>query len=212
MSALLVVNSSPLMENSVTRELSAAFLDQWKALNPEGIVLDRDLYATEIKPVSASWVAAAFTPEDARTPEQASELALSDVLLGELRQADEYVIGVPMHNFGIPSSLKLWIDQIARLGETFAYVDGGPQGLLTGKKVTFIVSSGSFYDAATQRASFNFVEPYLRAAFGFIGVKAQTFLTVGGAGALNRGADRSEFLAPHLEAVRAHLLQPQASA
>ena len=71
-----------------------------------------------------------YTPEEARTPEQKELLALSDTLLAELEQADEYVIGVPMHNFGVPSVLKLWIDQIARVGRTFSYADGTPKGLI----------------------------------------------------------------------------------
>ena len=128
---------------------------------------------------------------------------LSDSLLAELEQADEYVIGVPMHNFGVPSVLKLWIDQIARVGRTFAYSEKGPKGLIVGKKATFIIATGGIYDAQTQMASFNFVEPYLRSVFGFLGVTDATFLTAGGTQALNQGHDRGAFLAPHLQAVQA---------
>jgi FMN-dependent NADH-azoreductase len=121
-----------------------------------------------------------------------------------LEQADEFVFGVPMHNFGVPSVLKLWIDQIARVGRTFSYADGRPKGLIVGKKATFIIATGGIYDAQTQMASFNFVEPYLRSVFGFLGVTNATFLTAGGTAALNQGHDRGTFLAPHLQAVQAH--------
>ena len=107
-----------------------------------------------------------------------------------------------MHNFGVPSVLKLWIDQIARVGRTFSYADGRPKGLLIGKKVTFIIATGGIYDAQTQMASFNFVEPYLRSVFGFLGLTYATFLTAGGTMALNQGRDRDAFLAPHLRAVQ----------
>jgi FMN-dependent NADH-azoreductase len=149
-------------------------------------------------------VGAAYTPEEARTPQQKELLAVSDVLLAELEQADEYVFGVPMHNFGVPSVLKLWIDQIARAGRTFSYAGGSPKGLLMGKKATFIVATGGIYDAQTQMASFNFVEPYLRSVFGFLGVTDATFLTAGGTAALNQGLDRDAFLAPHLQVVQSH--------
>ena len=109
-----------------------------------------------------------------------------------------------MHNFGVPSILKLWIDQIARRGKTFAYVDGKPKGLIVNKKATFIIATGGMYDAQTQMASFNFVEPYLRSVFGFLGVTDVKFLTAGGTMGLNSGQDRAVFLAPHLQAVEAH--------
>jgi FMN-dependent NADH-azoreductase len=204
MSTLLHINSSPLYGRSVSRELTDAFVSEWKASHPDGTVTDRDLNSTSIPPITADWVGAVYTPEDARTPEQKELLSLSDTLLAELEQADEYVIGVPMHNFGIPSALKLWIDQIARVGRTFAYVDGAPKGLLVGKKATFIIATGGIYDAQTQMASFNFVEPYLRSLFGFLGVTDATFLTAGGTMALNYGTDRETFLAPHLKAVQTH--------
>jgi FMN-dependent NADH-azoreductase len=204
MPSLLHIDSSPLYGSSVTRELTRAFVTQWKASNPDGTVIARDLNATSILPLDEEQVGASRTPDEARTPEQRSLLVFSDSLIAELEQADEYVIGVPMHNFGVSAALKLWIDQIARAGKTFSYADGTPKGLLLGKKATFIVATGGIYDVGTQMASFNFVEPYLRSLFGFLGVTNTTFLTAGGAMALAYGKDRNEFLAPHLQLVQTH--------
>src|ERR1700731_3278505 len=170
MSTLLHIDSSPLYGRSVSRELTAAFVTQWRAAHPDGKVIDRDLNATAMPPINAEWVGAVYTPEQARTPQQKELISLSDSLLSELEQADEYVFGVPMHNFAVPSVLKLWIDQIARVGRTFSYAGGRPKGLLVGKRATFIIATGGIYDAHTQMASLNFVEPYLRTVFGFLGV------------------------------------------
>lgn len=204
MPTLLHIDSSPLYGRSVSRQLTDAFVTQWKSSHPNGTVVNRDLNATPIPPVTAEWVGAAFTPEEARTPQQKELLAQSDALFSELENADEYVFGVPMHNFSVPSVLKLWIDQIARVGKAFSYGNGAPKGLITGKKATFIIATGGIYDAQTQMASFNFVEPYLRSVFGFFGVTDVTFLTAGGTSALNHGQDRDAFLAPHLQAVQTH--------
>ena len=204
MPTLLHLDSSPLYGRSVSRLLTGAFVNQWKSSHPDGKVLDRDLNSTSISPIDADWVAAVYTPEEARAQQQKELLSLSDSLLAELEQADEYVFGVPMHNFGVPSVLKLWIDQIARVGRTFSYADGTPKGLLKGKKATFIITTGGFYDAQTQMASYNFVEPYLRSLFGFLGLTDVNFLTTGGTMALNHGQNRDAFLAPHLQAVQTH--------
>jgi FMN-dependent NADH-azoreductase len=201
MPQLLHIDSSPLYGMSVSRELTATFVAHWKTAHPDGTIIDRDLNAISIPPITAAWVAAAFSPEASLTEEQKQLLALSDTFLSELQEADEWVIGVPMHNFGIPSVLKLWIDQVLRLGKAFAYVDGKPQGLFVGKKVTFIIATGGMYDAGTQMASFNHVEPHLKSVFSFIGVTDATFLTAGGTMALRHGKDRNEFLAPHIQAV-----------
>ncbi len=202
MSTLLHIDSSPLYGRSVSRQLTGAFVTEWKSSHPDGTVVYRDLNATAIPPITAEWVGTAYTPEQARTPQQRELLLLSDSLLAELEQADAYVIGVPMHNFSVPYVLKLWIDQIARVGRTFSYATGTPKGLLLGKKATFIIATGGIYDGQTQMASFNFVEPYLRSVFGFLGVTDATFLTAGGTGVLNQGHDRDAFLAPHLQAVQ----------
>lgn len=203
MPTLLHLDSSPTGDRSVSRALTAEFVKNWKAANPGGTVVTRDLTTTPLTPVDGQWIGAAYTPADSRTAEQKTTLALSDELTGELLSADEYVLGVPMWNFGVPGAFKLWIDQIARVGVTFAYVDGKPQGLLHGKKAHFFIATGGDYSGTSPFAAYNFVEPYLRAAFGFLGVADATFKTAGGAAALNYGADRAEFLAPHLQAIQA---------
>lgn len=204
MPTLLRVDSSPLYGASVTRQLTETFESTWKAAHTDGQVVVRDLTATVLWPITAEWIGAAFAPEDQRTSQQAELLKLSDTLIAELENADEYVFGVPMHNFSVPSSLKLWIDQIARVGKTFSYGENGPKGLITGKKATFLLATGGVYGPGSAMESLNFVEPYLRSAFGFLGVRDTTFLTAGGTSALRYGQDRDTFLQPHLEAVQLH--------
>jgi FMN-dependent NADH-azoreductase len=134
---LLHLDSSPL-EGSISRELTREFVKTWQNAHPDGTVIYRDLAANPPKPVDTAWIYSSFTPEASRTPEQQAALAPSDELIAELERADEYVIGVAMHNFSIPSVLKLWIDQVARSGHTFVYAESGPQQLLHGKKATIL--------------------------------------------------------------------------
>jgi FMN-dependent NADH-azoreductase len=202
MPTLLHIDSSPL-ESSISRELTREFVKTWKTAHADGTVIDRDLAAHPAKPVDAQWIGAAYTPEAGRTPEQKEALAFSDELIGELQKADEYVIGVAMHNFSIPSTVKLWIDQVVRSGKTFAYGEGGAQGLLQGKKATILVASGGVYEPGTPSGAFNFIEPYLRTILGFIGITDVKFVTAGGVAQIMTGAvDREAFLKPTLELVR----------
>jgi len=207
MPTLLRVDSSPMLQASVSRQLTEEFARRWQACHPDGSIISRDLNRTELSPVTAQWVAAAYAPEESRTSEQKLILELSNTLIAELEAAEEYVIGLPMHNFSIPSTAKLWIDLIARRGRTFSYADGGPKGLLKGKKATFLVASGGKYDPGTALASFNFIEPYLRAVFAFLGVTQTTFINAGGTAALRSGeADRAAFLQPYVEAVASQVV------
>lgn len=202
MPTLLHLDSSPL-ESSISRELTREFVKTWKAAHPDGTVIDRDLTVQPPKPLDAAWVGSAYTPEDNRSPEQRAALAVSEELITELEQADEYILGVAMHNFGVPSVLKLWIDQIARIGRTFSYGEAGPQGLLKGKKATIIIATGGVYEVGTPAGAMNFVEPYLKAVLGFLGVTDIKFVTASGAAQLMRGTvDRATFLQPVLEQVR----------
>jgi FMN-dependent NADH-azoreductase len=203
MPTLLQINSSPL-QSSISRELTAEFAKAWQAKNPGGRVINRNLPDAPPKPIDQTWIGAAFTPEGGRTEEQKAILAASDVLIAELEQADEIVIGVAMHNFSIPSVLKLWIDQVVRSGKAFSYGANGPEGLLKGKKATILVASGGVYEVGTPAGAMNFVEPYLRAVLGFIGITDVKFVTAGGAAQIMMGAvDREAFLKPTLEQVRA---------
>jgi FMN-dependent NADH-azoreductase len=203
MATLLHLDTSPLA-TSVSRELTREFVSKWKASHPSGKVINRDLAATPPKPVDQAWIYAAFTPEEARQPEQKALLAYSEESIAELEQADEYVIGVAMHNFSIPSVLKLWIDQVLRGGRTFAYGGpDGPKGLLSGKKATVLVATGGVYDAGSPYAAFNFIDPYLRTILGWIGITDVKFVTAGGTAQLrSENVDRGQFLQPHLEQVR----------
>jgi FMN-dependent NADH-azoreductase len=202
MPSLLHLDSSPL-ESSISRELSREFVNTWKNRHPDGTVIYRDLAANAPAPVDTAWIYSSFTPEASRTPEQKTALAFSDALIGELEEADQYVIGVAMHNFSIPSVLKLWIDQIVRNGRTFVYAEGGPHGLLRGKKATILAASGGVYEPGSQASAMNFIDPYLKAILGFIGVTDVKFVTAGGTAQVMRGAvDRETFLKPALELVR----------
>jgi FMN-dependent NADH-azoreductase len=191
-------------DRSVSRKLTAAFAKAWLKAHPGGTVIARDLTTLHMPIVDGSWVGAAYTPEDARTTQQKDALATSDMLIAELQQADEYVIGVPMHNFSIPSTLKLWIDQVVRIGKTVAYSAAGREGLLRSKKATLLMASGGVYDQGSAAESLNFVTPYLRTIFGFIGITDVNFIAAGGTQKLMTGeVDPQTFLAPSLEKVHA---------
>lgn len=202
MATLLQIDSSPLA-SSVSRELTREFVSNWKTTHPSGQVIVRDLAATPPKPLDQAWIHAAHTPAEALQPEQKALLALSEEYIAELERADEYVFGVAMHNFSIPSVVKLWIDQVVRGGRTFTYGADGPKGLLTGKKATILAATGGVYQTGTPMAALNFIDPYLNTILGFIGVTDVTFVTAGGTAQLMSGkVDRGAFLQPHLEQVR----------
>lgn len=160
-STVLHIDSSARTENSVTRSLSAEITGR---LAPE-TVIRRDL-ATPLPLLDEAWVGANFTPADQRSDEQRALLAQSDALIAELKQADTIVIGTPIYNFSVPSTLKAWIDLVARVGVTFNYTETGPVGLLEGKRAIIAVASGG-----TQAGSdIDFATTYLRHVLGFIGI------------------------------------------
>jgi FMN-dependent NADH-azoreductase len=202
MPTLLHLDASPL-ETSISRELAREFVATWKTAHPNGTVLYRDLAALPPAPISQAWIHATFTPKDARNADQQALLAHSEELIQELESADQIVIGVPMHNFSIPASLKLWIDQIVRGGRTFSYGANGPKGLLEGKKATLLVASGGVYSPGSPAEALNFVGPYMKTILGFIGIADVDTVAVGGAGQLASGAvDRATLLHPALEQIR----------
>ena len=193
---LLRIDSSPMGDGAISRQLTEEFVQKWCDANHEAIVIARDLNATAISIIGAAWVAANYTPKESRTREQSELLALSTELITELQKADEYVIGMPMHNWGPPAALKLWVDQIV----TPLTKSTRP---LAGKRATFIISAGAVYVPGSKDAPKNYLVPWLRTVFGFLGVDEMHFVVADGSRDMHLGkVDRTKFLAPHIESVR----------
>jgi FMN-dependent NADH-azoreductase len=168
MAHLLHLDASPRGERSHSRKLSKAIVDSWIAAHPGDAVTYRDLGHNPVPLVDKPWIAAAYTPLEARSEADNSTLKVSNELIDELFAADIYVFGIPMYNFSVPAGFKAYIDQIVRVGRTFTAPDF--QGLLKGKRIFIAMSSGADYAVGAPFANYNFVVPYLRAVFGFLGV------------------------------------------
>lgn len=169
MSTLLHIDSSARYTGSLTRQLSAAYVEQWQAKNAGGKVVQRDLARETLPHITEAMIGAFFTPADQRSAEQQAIIAQSDKLVDELIAADTLVIGVPMYNFAPPSAFKAWVDHISRVGRTFSYGANGPTGLLTGKRAIVILSSGGVYsEGPAQPLDFN--GTYIRSVLGFLGI------------------------------------------
>jgi FMN-dependent NADH-azoreductase len=163
--SILEISASGRRSESVSRMLSADIIAALESQHASVSVARRDL-ADGIGLVDEAWINANFTAEEERTAAQRDRLADSDALVAELRQTDVLVIGTPIYNFGIPASLKAWIDMIARARLTFRYTENGPEGLLQGKKAYIVVTSGGVpVDSAV-----DFATPYLRQALRFVGI------------------------------------------
>ncbi|MEO9573179.1 MAG: NAD(P)H-dependent oxidoreductase [Tateyamaria sp.] len=156
----LHIDSSARFQGSVTRDLSAQIVSKFA-----GLVIRRDL-SEALPQITENWVNANFTPADQRDATQIDTLALSDQLVGELKEAETIVIGVPVYNFGIPAALKAWVDLVARAGVTFKYSESGPVGLLEGKRVILAVATGG----TPVGSEIDFATGYMKHVLGFIGI------------------------------------------
>lgn len=156
----------------------------------------RDLSAAPVPHLDGATFAAFGTDPEERTAEQAALVEYSDALIEELRAADVVILTAPMYNFGIPSALKAWIDQIARAGVTFKYTSEGPQGLLGDKRVIVVTTRGGNYrDTDADNHT-----PYLLQTLGFLGLGEPEMVYVEG---LARSAQREEALKKAEEEVAA---------
>jgi FMN-dependent NADH-azoreductase len=173
MKSLLVINSSAAREESVSRVLVEAAAAQLLQTNPDATVTRRDLGANPVPHLAVHTLAGVRgTPATAAEHEAR---ALSDELIAELRAADTIVIGAPMYNFGVTTSLRSWFDHVLRAGETFSYSAAGPKGLLVGKRVIVVETRGGLYSEGPAKA-IDFQEPYLRHLLGFVGITDVTFV------------------------------------
>jgi FMN-dependent NADH-azoreductase len=166
---ILHIISSPRKGASASIQLANGIIDKLQAAHPGSNVTVHDLATNPFPHLEEAKLQSFFTPAESRTPEQAAAAKHSDDAIQEIKDADIIVIGAPLYNFGIPSTLKAWVDHIARAGVTFKYVDGAPQGLITGKKVYVAMASGGIYSEGPS-AGYDFVAPYLKAVLGFLGM------------------------------------------
>ena len=174
MTKLLIIDSAATGDASVSRRLTGELAGGMQARDPSVEIVRRDIGSDPIPHLTAETVpairAGIVESEAAR-----EALALSDALVDELRQADVIVIGAPMYNFGIPSTLKAWFDHVLRARVTFRYTEAGPEGLLKGKKAIVVESRAGLYSEGPS-AGMDSQEPHLRTLLSFIGLDDVTFV------------------------------------
>ena len=169
---ILQINSSARRDASHSTHLASQIVRRLRDVDPDATLTVHDLGLAPHPVLDEAALDALFTPAAQRTREQAARVALDDALIDEIAVADVVVLGVPMYNFGVPASLKNWIDAISRAGVTFRYTEKGPEGLLKGKKVYVALTRGGQYrdtPADTQ-------VPYLKTVFAFLGLTDVSFV------------------------------------
>ncbi|WP_454804260.1 FMN-dependent NADH-azoreductase [Mucilaginibacter phyllosphaerae] len=169
MSKILHIISSPRGEASNSIKLANAVIDQLRMKDPGAAVHVKDLTRSPFPHLEEAHLNAFFTPAEKHTAENKAAISHSDQAIAELFDADIIVIGAPMYNFSVSSTLKAWIDHVARAGITFKYTDHGPEGLISGKKVYLAVTTGGIYSSGDY-AAVDFLTPYLKFMLGFIGL------------------------------------------
>jgi FMN-dependent NADH-azoreductase len=174
MTKALIVNSAATGEASVSRKLTAAFADRLQREDPSAEILVRDV-GREPVPHLTEQTVGVIRGAPAETEAALRTLALSNQLIGEIRAADVIVIGAPMYNFGMPSTLKAWFDHVLRAGVTFRYTSEGPEGLVKGKRAIVIESRAGFYSEGPGSAM-DSQEPHIRTLLGFMGITEVTFV------------------------------------
>lgn len=180
MKTLLQINSSIFSSDGQSTQLADQFVAAWTAKEPHAQVIVRDLAVDPIPHLDKQRALAFSAQPETRTQQQQDYVTESDALIDEIKQSQVIVIGLPMYNFGIPSTLKAYFDQIARAGISFRYTESGVEGLLTGKKVYAFATRGGMYAGTPLDSQTNYVRDYL----GFLGMNEVEFVYAEG---LNMG-------------------------
>ncbi len=189
MASILLVTSSP-REDSLSTRIARELADTLQADNPGKPLVHRDLAADGPKHLDRVLAAAVKAPADALTPEEAEAIKSSNELTAELLDADTLIIATGLINFGVYSTLKSWIDNVARAGLTFRYTENGPVGLAPAKKAYVVLASGGVYSHGPA-AAMNHAAPYLKTVLGFMGVSDVEVIPVEGAAMGPDGAARA---------------------
>ena len=173
MSTILMITSSALGEASVSSQLVGETVARLRSHDPTIRIIARDLGRNPVPHLDVD-SATALRGEPVNEAQTAAR-SLSDGLIDELKAADTIIIGAPMYNFGMPSTLKAWFDHVLRAGITFRYSESGPEGLLKGKRAVVVESRGGLYSEGPAQAM-DSQEPHLRNLLGFMGITDVTFL------------------------------------
>lgn len=173
MNRILAINSSISGAGSVSRTLVEDTVQRLLVANPDAMVTRRDLGDDPIPHLVQGTVAGVRAV--ATTEDELGAKALSDELIAELQAATILVVGAPMYNFSISSTLRTWFDHVLRPRVTFAYSEAGPEGLLTGIRAIVIQSRGGLYSEGPSKV-LDFQEPYLKQLLGFVGITDVAFI------------------------------------
>ncbi len=182
MSNLLVIETSPRGDYSISRQMTQRFVSTWRAAHQGGEIVFRDLMETDLHFVNAPWLQAYFTPPEQHSTEMKDVLRLSDELVAEILAADHIAIATPVYNYNVPAALKAWIDHIVRKGMTLG-LDG--KGLVTGKRATVLLASGGIYTEGSPIRDRDIATQYLRLILNVIGITDVTVVAGGGAKAVD---------------------------
>ena len=174
MNNILILDSAATGESSVSRRLTRAAAEVLVARDPDAHITLRDVGSNPIPHLNAETVPA-IRAGIVETEAAREALELSDALIAELKAADLIVIGAPMYNFGMPSTLKAWFDHVLRARITFQYSEAGPEGLLKGKKAIVVEARAGLYSEGPA-ASMDSQEPHIRTLLGFMGIDDVTFV------------------------------------
>ena len=181
MTRVLRIDSSSRIENSYSRKLADYFQTVWQKKHPDTQIVVRDPVKTQLPHISDTTIAGFYTPPEQQTPEMKQATTLSDELINELQSSDVLLLSVPMYNFSVPSALKAWIDQIVRIGKTFAYDGTNFTGLVKVQHAYIICTYGSSgYVDGGAFSTMNFLEPYLRGLLSFLGIPEIKFFHLQG--------------------------------
>jgi FMN-dependent NADH-azoreductase len=172
MKTLLQIQASIFSDGGESSRLARKFIAEWQKANASGDVIVRDIGRETVPHLTAERFQSFLAKPEDRSPEQRDVAEYSDTLIAELRRADVIVLGLPMYNFGVPSSLKAYFDHIARSGLTFRYTEKGAQGLLTGKKAYAFAARGGFYAGTPLDTQTAYVRNFLR----FLGIEDLEFV------------------------------------
>lgn len=176
MNVLLINSSSDLSDQSTSRKLTHEIVNKLKNTYTGITVSERDVARDIIPHLDHNTIGAFYSPEEQYSDDMARADIRSREIIGEFKNADIVVIGAPMYNFSIPSTLRSYFDNLLRVGHTFEFTEGGSRGLVGEKKVIVAITRGSEFVSSQE----NYQEPYLSTLFSFIGVNDISYVVAEG--------------------------------